>query len=492
MVARLKAIKRPGWTVSFYWRTMLTTENPWIFGVSSLRGWILFQNALDPAVPEAPEVFRFQEAAQARGIDLGVFNPHRFELIVGGGDEWSVTYEDRPIERPDFIICRTGAETDYYTLALLRHFERRGVRLINGPATIERVADKLHTLQSLSRVGLPIPRTILGRFPIDVDLVERELGFPVIVKTLKGTRGTGVLKCENRSQFEDLTGLLESAEAKADFILQHYIRASHGRDVRVLVVGGRVVAAMERRSLTGGFKSNVSLGGLGVAYNPPPEMAELAVRAAEVLGLDVTGIDILFDEQGYRICEANSAPGFQGLERASGLDVPTAILDWIAATQGAQAHVGDGLESQTLTEMIFGGSANLRAIGDRNDDFRQFSSAIGVRLIATGLRCVGHAIAPPMIADRRSRTGFGLRDLFERRTSVRFGGLEDREDERTLLVVLIVAIWAAVLPWLAGADASVSAALSLIALSFPLLFLITAPAGRLGRSISTIGKSDAH
>jgi glutathione synthase/RimK-type ligase-like ATP-grasp enzyme len=73
---------------------------------------------------------------------------------------------------------------------------------------------------------------------------------------------------------------------------------------------------MERRSLTGGFKSNVSLGGVGVAYNPPPEMAELAVKAADILDLDITGIDILLDEEGYRICEANSAPGFQGLERA--------------------------------------------------------------------------------------------------------------------------------------------------------------------------------
>lgn len=246
-------------------------------------------------------------------------------------------YKGRLVEKPDFVICRTGAETDYFTLALLRHFQRRGVRLVNGPATIEMVSDKLHTLQTLNRSGLPIPRTMLGTFPIDIDLVERELGFPVIVKTLKGTRGAGVLKCEDRSQFEDLAGLLESAEAKADFILQRYVRASHGRDVRVLVVGGRVLAAMERRSLTGGFKSNVSLGGVGVAYNPPQEMAELAVQAADVLELDITGIDILFDEDGYRICEANSAPGFQGLERATGMDVPTAILEWVVSTQ-AQAH----------------------------------------------------------------------------------------------------------------------------------------------------------
>src|SRR5690606_30341963 len=177
------------------------------------------------------------------GIDLAVLDPHAFDVVVGAGDDWQVKYREALIERPDFIICRTGAETDYFTLALLRHFERRNVRLINGPEAIETVADKLHTLQQLIRAGLPIPRTVLGKFPFDIDLVEQELGFPVIVKTLKGTRGAGVLKCEDRSQFEDLAGLLESADAHADFILQHYVRASHGRDVRVLVVGGRVVAA---------------------------------------------------------------------------------------------------------------------------------------------------------------------------------------------------------------------------------------------------------
>lgn len=446
-----------------------------------MRGWILFHRELDPAHAEVPEVLRFQEAAGALGIDLAVLDPHRFELIVGSDEDWAVDYQGQRLERPDFIICRTGAETDYYTLALLRHFERRGVRMVNDAAAIERVADKLHTLQSLNRAGLPIPRTILGDFPVDIDLVERELGFPVIVKTLKGTRGAGVLKCENRSQFEDLAGLLESAEAKADFIMQHYVRASHGRDVRVLVVGGRVVAAMERRSLTGGFKSNVSLGGVGVAYNPPPEMAELAVKAADILGLDVTGIDILFDEEGYRICEANSAPGFQGLERASGLDVPTAILEWIIATQHAPAQSPAGAESSALADMIFGGRVGLRAISDRNAEFRPFSSAVGLRLIGAGLGCLGHAVAPSLLVDARSRTGLGLRALFEGRTPVDLGGLDGSEQERTLIIVLATAIWAAILPWLAGAGAMAGGILSLLALGFPLLFMLTAPAGRIRR-----------
>lgn len=448
-------------------------------GTDIVRGWILFHNDLDPAIPEVPEVLRFEEAARAAGIALEIFKPEHFDLVVDAHDDRIARYRGEPVERPDFVICRTGAETDYPTLALLRHLERQGVRLVNGPGPIELVADKLHSLQTLARAGLPIPRTILAKFPVDPALVEEELGFPVIVKTLKGTRGAGVLKCEDRAQFEDLAGLLESAGAQADFIMQHYIRASHGRDVRVLVLGGRVVAAMERRSLTGGFKSNVSLGGVGVAYNPPPEMAELAVQAADALGLDMTGIDILFDAEGYRICEANSAPGFQGLERACGIDVPAITLDWIASTQDAEAPASPHAEGNALVDLVFGGRTGVRAISDRSDNFRRFAGAVGLRMIASGLVALAHALIPPGLLDRRGRIGAGLRAMFEGRNPLG-PHIDDSEQERALIVTLAVSIWAAVLPWLAGAEAAVSGAISLIALGFPVAFVATAPAGRFG------------
>ena len=198
--------------------------------------------------------------------------------------------------------------------------------LINSSHAIESVADKLHTLQILSRSGLPIPKTILGKFPVDVDLVERELGFPVVVKTLKGTRGAGVVLCANRLQFNDLADLLDGATTGADFLFQQYIGASHGRDVRVLVVDGKAVAAMERRSSDGSFKSNISLGGYATRFDLPRDMADLAVGVASALSLDVAGIDILFDTEGYRICEANSSPGFQALEPACNVNVPEIVF----------------------------------------------------------------------------------------------------------------------------------------------------------------------
>lgn len=299
--------------------------------------WLLFHRELRRDVPEAAEVMRFQQASAAAGIRLDVLQPRHFELIVDAAHGWSAIYEGRKLAKPDLIIPRTGSETSYFTLAVLRHFERQGVAMVNSSTAVEAVADKLQTLQILASAGLPIPKTILGKFPVDVNVVERELGFPVVVKTLRGTRGNGVVLCANREQFNDLANLLDGAQSGADFIFQQYIKTSHGRDVRVLVINGRAVAAMERRSTDGSFKSNISLGGVGVAFEPPPAMADLAVRVAEVLGLDVAGVDILFDQEGYRICEANSSPGFQGLEKACRISVPDEIFTAMRSKLGLPA-----------------------------------------------------------------------------------------------------------------------------------------------------------
>jgi len=296
-----------------------------------MRCWLLFHRELSPEVPEAGEVFRFQEAAAKAGIELSVLQPLDFDLVVDSSENWSAVYQGRELPRPDLIIPRTGSETSYFTLAVLRHFEQQGVAMVNGPAAVEAVADKLQTLQILSRAGLPIPKTILGKFPVDVNVVERELGFPVVVKTLRGTRGNGVLLCKDREQFNDLANLLDGAKPGADFIFQQYIKSSHGRDVRVLVINGKAVAAMERRSADGSFKSNISLGGVASAFELPAAMANLAIQVAAALGLDVAGVDILFDEHGYRICEANSSPGFQGLEKACNISVPDAIFSAMRA-----------------------------------------------------------------------------------------------------------------------------------------------------------------
>lgn len=296
-----------------------------------MRGWLLFDNEVAEGVPEAGEIRRFMEAGKKRGIRLETLKPREFDLIVSTERDWKVEYARGKPPRPDFIIPRTGSETSYFTLAVIRQFERMGVPLINGAEAVEACADKLQTLQLLSASGLPIPKTILAKFPVDVDVIERELGFPVVVKKLRSTRGAGVVLCQSREQFDDLAMLLGDAGHQSDFIFQQYVATSHGRDVRVLVIGDKVAAAMERRSPNGGFKSNISLGGTGFAIDPPPEMAKLAIDAAKALRLDVAGIDVLFDANGFRICEANSSPGFVGLEKACPVSVPDLVFDYVEA-----------------------------------------------------------------------------------------------------------------------------------------------------------------
>jgi gamma-F420-2:alpha-L-glutamate ligase len=309
-----------------------------------MRCWLFFNRDLGPDTPEAFEVLRFMDTAKQLDIDLLVLKPSEFDLVVDTQHGWSAIYQGRTLAKPDLIIPRCGSETSYFTLAVLRHFERQGVAIVNGPAAIESVADKLHTLQILTSARLPVPKTILGKFPVDVNLVERELGFPVVVKKLKGTRGAGVMLCQDRAQFDDLANLLDGAAPGADFLFQQYVKTSHGRDVRVVVIGGRIVAAMERRATDGGFKSNISLGGHGGPFTPTPKMAALALKVARELNLDVAGIDILFDADGYCVCEANSSPGFQGLERACGVNVPEIVFYEMARQHGLALRHSDRWE----------------------------------------------------------------------------------------------------------------------------------------------------
>ena len=296
-----------------------------------MRGWLLFNQEVADGVPEAAEIRRFIEAGKRRGIRLDALRPRDFELIVSTERAWRAEYAGGRLPRPDFIIPRTGSETTYFTLAVIRQFERMKVPILNGADAVEFCADKLQTLQLLSASGLPIPKTILAKFPVDVDLIERELGFPVVVKKLRSTRGAGVVLCQDREQFGDLASLLGDAGYQSDFIFQQYIARSHGRDVRLVVIGGVIAASMERRSLNGNFKSNISLGGSGECITAPPEMAKLAIDAAKVLKLDIAGIDVLYDERGYRICEANSSPGFVGLEQACPISVPDKVFDYVTA-----------------------------------------------------------------------------------------------------------------------------------------------------------------
>ena len=271
---------------------------------------------------------RFVEEADKYSIDFSLVFADEIDLIVSRDDRKSIRFRNDIVALPDSILARTGSGTGYFNLSVLRQFERLNVPTLPNSASIEASKDKMYANQILAQAGLPIPKTMLTRFPCKAELVEKVVGFPCVLKVVTGSHGKGVYLCENAKQFEDLSELVSSLDFKNSMIVQEYVQYSEGRDLRVIVIGGRVVGAMLRQSTDGSFKANISRGGEGTAFDVDEQMELLAIQTAKVLDLDIAGIDLLFHSDGYRICEANSSPGFKGFEKALGINIPQKVFDY--------------------------------------------------------------------------------------------------------------------------------------------------------------------
>jgi|TARA_B100000315_G_scaffold240028_1_gene259448 gamma-F420-2:alpha-L-glutamate ligase len=294
-----------------------------------MKGWTLYKDLSASLKPEVYEVNRFIEEASENGIEVQEFKPEQFDLIVTKEDRKGILIDGETATLPDFLLPRMGANTTYFALAVIRHLERLGVHSFNSSQSIDTVKDKLFTQQILAENNLPVPNTMMVKFPVNVDLVESHLGFPVVVKTLSGSQGIGVFLIDSKSNFEDLMQLIEETNSKANIILQECISSSRGRDLRVITIGGRVVACMERKARRGKFRASYSRGGSVKQFDVTPEIEWLATETSRILGLDIAGIDLLFDGGHFKVCEANSAPGFEGLEKCCNVNIPQRIYDFI-------------------------------------------------------------------------------------------------------------------------------------------------------------------
>ena len=271
---------------------------------------------------------RFVEEAEKEGIDFSVVFADEIDLIVSRDDRKSIHYKDDVVSLPDVLLARTGSGTGHFNLSVLRQFERLNVPTLPNSDSIEASKDKMYANQILAQAGLPIPKTMLTRFPCKSDLVAKQVGFPCVIKVVTGSHGAGVYLCETPKQFEDLSELISSLDFKNSMIVQEYVQFSEGRDLRVIVIGGRVVGAMLRKSTDGSFKANISRGGEGVAFDVDEEMEILAIETAKTLNLDIAGIDLLFHPDGYKICEENSSPGFRGFESALDINIPQRVFTY--------------------------------------------------------------------------------------------------------------------------------------------------------------------
>lgn len=270
---------------------------------------------------------RLVEAARGRGHEIDVLDTLRCSLSLERGRP-EVYYRARVIGDVDAIIPRIGASITFYGTAVVRQFEQMGVFTLNPANAISASRDKLRSLQVLSTHDVGIPPTVFVRDQRSVlPAIERLGGAPVVIKLLEGTQGIGVILAES---LEVAQAIIETLQwAKQNVLVQRFVAESRGRDVRAIVVGGRVVAAMRRRSRGKEFRSNLHRGGSAEAMVLPPEYEHTAVRATQILGLRVAGVDMLEAHDGPEVLEVNSSPGLEGIEQATGVDVASAIIQHI-------------------------------------------------------------------------------------------------------------------------------------------------------------------
>jgi RimK family alpha-L-glutamate ligase len=272
---------------------------------------------------------RLLECLEQNGIKGKIFEPKYFDIIVGRVNSKSIRYKGEKIDLPDLVLSRTGSGSAYFTLALMRQFEKLGVPVINGAESVAIVSDKLMTSQVLASAVMPIPKTVLVNGDVDIELIEKEIGFPCVVKATSGSRGKTVYLCETRKIFEGLMELLSSIALKKTLIIQEFVDSMPGTDLRVWVIGDKSIVAMKRTGADGDFRANISQGGTGELFKITPEIDSIARATANVLGLQIAGIDLLFDKDGYKVCEANSSPGFKGMDKHCGQDMAQHIVDFI-------------------------------------------------------------------------------------------------------------------------------------------------------------------
>ncbi len=269
---------------------------------------------------------RIVEEARSKGLRVEVCDPMKFSLMVTDGSV-DVLHKGKHFAF-DAVIPRIGHSITQHGVAVLRHIEQLGIWTANTGQGILQSRDKLHASQILARNRIPVPRTVYVRDILDIEqAIDIVGGLPVVVKVTQGTQGDGVFLRHTAFEVRNLVqGLLMTGKS---VLVQEYIAESHGKDIRALVVGDRVVACMRRRARGREFRSNYHLNGTVENVDLPPRYAEAACRAARVLGLNIAGVDLLEGNDGPLVLEVNSSPGLEGIEKASGVNVAGAIVDYV-------------------------------------------------------------------------------------------------------------------------------------------------------------------
>lgn len=270
---------------------------------------------------------RLKEAAEVRGHRIEILDPLSCYMNISCAAP-AIHAKGHQLARFDAVIPRIGSAITFYGTAVLRQFEMLGCYALNDSAAIARARDKLHSLQLLARQGIDLPITGFAHRPDDTgDLIEMVGGAPLVVKLVEGTQGIGVVLAETRQAAESVIDAFRGLNAH--ILVQEYIREAQGADIRCLVIGNRVVAAIERKAKPGEFRSNLHRGGSARKVEISARERETAILAASTLGLCVAGVDILRSARGPLVMEVNASPGLEGVETTTGKDIAGMMIEFI-------------------------------------------------------------------------------------------------------------------------------------------------------------------
>jgi len=270
---------------------------------------------------------RLKAAAEERGHTLDIINTLRCYMNIASHRP-EVYYNGEKLVGYDAVIPRIGASITFYGTAVLRQFEMQGVYPLNESVGIGRSRDKLRSMQLLARDGIGLPVTTFAHDPKQTEeVLDLAGGAPVVIKLLEGTQGIGVVLADTKRSAKSVVEAFRGAGV--NILVQEFIKEAGGTDIRAIVIGGKVVAAMKRTGAAGDFRSNLHRGGTAEVIKLSPEERLTAIRSAKAMGLNVCGVDMLRANHGPVVMEVNSSPGLEGVEAATGLDIASKIIEYI-------------------------------------------------------------------------------------------------------------------------------------------------------------------
>jgi ribosomal protein S6--L-glutamate ligase len=270
---------------------------------------------------------RLVEAAEARGHTVDIINTLRCYMNIASRRP-AIYYNGEKLVGYDAVIPRIGASVTFYGTAVLRQFEMMGVYPLNESVGIGRSRDKLRSMQLLARDGIGLPVTTFAHDPKQTEeVLELAGGAPLVIKLLEGTQGLGVVLADTDRSAKSVIEAFRATNT--NILVQEFIKEAGGSDIRAIVIGNKVVAAMKRTGAEGDFRSNLHRGGSAQVIKLSPEERSTAVRAAKAMGLNVCGVDMLRANHGPVVMEVNSSPGLEGVEKATGLDIAGKIIEYL-------------------------------------------------------------------------------------------------------------------------------------------------------------------